>query len=127
MDIIKISAFVFVGMMLTSCIPAFDRHIHTIITVAVCSLVALYVTSYLSPIIIQIKELAFSETYNFDVVFKVLGVGIISRFVSDLAADSGNKALSDIMIFAGKAACLVISLPVFLEVLQIVKELARGL
>ena len=128
MDILKISALILTGTILISCIPAFDKHIRTIITIGVCILVTVYVINYVAPVVGQVKSFAIgAENYNLDIIFKVLGVGIISQFVSDIAADSGNKALAGLMLFAGKAACLVIRLPVFMNALQIIQELVRGI
>ena len=59
---------------------------------------------------------------NFAVIYKALGISIITVFVSDIAADSGNKALSDRMIFAGKAAIIILVMPVFIQVLEIIKR-----
>lgn len=45
-------------------------------------------------------------------IIKVLGVGYITEFCSDIAEDSGNKLLANKIILGGKISILVIALPI---------------
>ena len=89
------------------------------------------------PVIIKIKKsdeylkcLLGGEYTTFDygdysILYKAMGIALVTEIVRDIAADSGNKSLSNQMIFAGKAAILLIALPVYIQVLEILTEILK--
>ena len=123
MDIIKIAAVIVLAVVIVSATPAFDKSVSAIIRLCICVVIMLYITSCITDVINSIRIL--TDEYissDFAVIYKALGISIITVFVSDIAADSGNKALSNRMIFAGKAAIILLAMPVFIQVLEIIKR-----
>lgn len=57
------------------------------------------------------------------ILFKALGISIITQLAADSCSDAGEKAIASKVELAGKVAILVISLPLFEKLLEIVKEL----
>lgn len=51
----------------------------------------------------------------FKIALKVLSVGFITEFVSDLASDFGNSSIASKVVFGGKIAICVLTLPVVKE------------
>ncbi len=51
-------------------------------------------------------------------LLKVMGVGYVTEFCSDLAEDSGNKLLANKIILGGKIAILVIALPIIRVIIE---------
>lgn len=45
-------------------------------------------------------------------ILKVIGVGYITEFTSDLAEDCGNKSVADKVILGGKIAICLLALPI---------------
>ena len=45
-------------------------------------------------------------------IFKVIGVGYITEFCSDIAEESGNKMIANKVIFGGKVAICVMAFPI---------------
>ena len=48
----------------------------------------------------------------FTPIIKVVGVGYITEFVSDIAEESGNKLLSNKIVMSGKIAICLIAMPI---------------
>ncbi len=60
------------------------------------------------------------------VLFKALGLCLITQFSADACRDAGETALAAKAEFAGKVALLVLSLPLFEEITSLALELMQG-
>jgi len=83
----------------------------------VCATLVLFilVVDGLSEIINEFIGLQELANIKFDIVapmLKVVGVGYITEFASDMAEDSGNKSIANKIVFGGKIAICLIALPV---------------
>ena len=58
-------------------------------------------------------------------MLKVLGISLISQLVSDLCRDSGESALASQAEIAGKIIILVVALPLFESVIEIITGLLK--
>lgn len=126
MDILKIAGIILAAVILVSSLPTFDKSISAIISVATCVLVLVYIVNMISPAVETIQDLFINETDNdFSIIFKTMGISLITQFVADVATDSGNKALANQMVFTGKTAIVILALPVFVQVLEIIGQLIK--
>lgn len=126
MEILKIAGIIIVTVILISSIPFYDKNIRNIIMICSCTAVSLYIINSFRNDFIQVKS--FIETIGFgdySILYKAMGIALVTEIVRDIAADSGNKSLSNQMIFAGKAAILLIALPVYIQVLEILTEILK--
>ena len=126
MEILKIDGIIIVTVILISSIPFYDKNIRNIIMIFSCIAVSLYIINSFRNDFIQVKS--FIETIGFgdySILYKAMGIALVTEIVRDIAADSGNKSLSNQMIFAGKAAILLIALPVYIQVLEILTEILK--
>ena len=126
MDILKIAGIIIVTVILISSIPFYDKNIKNIIMIFSCIAISLYIINSFRNDFIQVKS--FIETIGFgdySILYKAMGIALVTEIVRDIAADSGNKSLSNQMIFAGKAAILLIALPVYIQVLEILTEILK--
>jgi len=124
MEIIKISALVIIVVVLINSLPTLSREISIIITFSCCIVVSLYILETVIPAVNYIKNLVNTITFkNFDVIIKAVGVGFVTQFVSDTATDFSNKALANQMIFAGRVCIIIIAMPVFLQIFEILERL----
>jgi len=124
MEIIKIGTVILVTVVIVNCLPTFNKEISTLISFSCCIVILLYIINMVIPAVEQIRNI--SEKISFDgidVVMKAVGVGFVTQFVSDIVTDSGNKALSNQMIFAGRICVLMMAVPVFLQVFRIIEKL----
>ena len=126
MEILKIAGIIIVTVILISSIPFYDKNIRNIIMIFSCIAILLYIINSFRNDFIQVKS--FIETIGFgdySILYKAMGIALVTEIVRDIAADSGNKSLSNQMIFAGKAAILLIALPVYIQVLEILTEILK--
>lgn len=126
MEILKIAGIIIVTVILISSIPFYDKNIRNIIMIFSCIAISLYIVNSFRNDFIQVKS--FIETIGFgdySILYKAMGIALVTEIVRDIAADSGNKSLSNQMIFAGKAAILLIALPVYIQVLEILTEILK--
>ena len=126
MEILKIAGIIIVTVILISSIPFYDKNIRNIIMIFSCIAISLYIINSFRNDFIQVKS--FIETIGFgdySILYKAMGIALVTEIVWDIAADSGNKSLSNQMIFAGKAAILLIALPVYIQVLEILTEILK--
>ena len=126
MEILKIAGIIIVTVILISSIPFYDKNIRNIIMIFSCIGISLYIINSFRNDFIQVKS--FIETIGFgdySILYKAMGIALVTEIVRDIATDSGNKSLSNQMIFAGKAAILLIALPVYIQVLEILTEILK--
>ena len=89
-------------------------------------MVLLYIVKAVVPAVDYIKNIAQRISFDgIDVVMKAIGVGFITQFVADIAVDSGNKSLSNQMIFAGRISVIILSMPVFYQMFEIIGRLTN--
>lgn len=55
----------------------------------------------------------------FKIALKILSVGFVTEFVSDLACDFGNSSIASKVVFGGKIAICVLTLPVVKELVSL--------
>ncbi len=91
------------------------------------SLVILYtVITSIHPLIELVNELSEetgTQSAYIGIMMKALAVCIITRLASECCRDSGEGAIASKIELAGKAAVLLVAVPLFRAVLDIVKGL----
>ena len=88
----------------------------------ILALVLNYLTSVFTTINMVINKTGLNKGI-FSFVMKVVGVGYLTEFAASLCDDCGNGGLADKMLFGGKVVLLVMSLPIIMDILEIVTEL----
>ncbi len=96
------------------------------ISIACGVIILIAAVSLLSPSIQAINDLA--EASGIDgsfarVLLKALAICYITRLAADCCRDAGESAAASKLELAGRAAITAVSLPVFTELAEIVREL----
>lgn len=124
MEFVKIAAVILITVILVSSLPTFSKEISILITISCCIVVLLYTVKEAIPAIKYIQSVANLISFKgLDIVLKAVGIGFVTQFVSDIAIDCNNKALSNQMVFIGRVAILILAMPVFLQVFEIIERL----
>lgn len=71
----------------------------------------------------ELISLSGIEYEKYEILFRCLGIGIVSKIASEACSDCGQGSISSKIDFAGKAAMLYISVPLFSEIIIIIKSL----
>lgn len=124
MEIIKIAMIVLVTVIIVNSIPTFNREITILITFSGCIVVLLYIVNIVVPAVEYVKDTVTKMSFDgMDIVTKAVGIGFITQFVSDISLDFGNKTLSNQMIFAGRVCILILTMPFFYKLFEIIHRL----
>ncbi len=87
------------------------------------------IVSHIQPAIQEINNLltkiGLSGEYGI-ILFKALGICFLVQFISDACKDAGESSLASRVEFCGKIALLLISLPLFENVITIAESLISG-
>ena len=126
MDFIKIALLILFTALTITSLPLNNKSMTFLIALCASVIVLINIINYMSPIITEIKNV-FSDSFfeDISIVFKAMGISLITGFVNDIAADSGNKALANQMVFAGKIAIVALALPVFMHVIELIKQMIK--
>lgn len=96
------------------------------ITIVGSCLVLIFCIDYLSEVIFAVTNLVEKTGINsqlFSSILKIIGIGYLTEFASNLCLDSGNSSMSERVLFAGKIGILVLSLPIITNLLNIIIEI----
>ncbi|MDO4944112.1 MAG: SpoIIIAC/SpoIIIAD family protein [Ruminococcus sp.] len=126
MDIIMISGFCIISAVVCKILESTGREIKTVIILAAACVLLITTADALTDISAQIKNLfdqAELDEQYVKILFKGLGICYITKLTCDFCRDCGENALAGQAELAGKIALLVISLPLFSALIEIVKTL----
>lgn len=59
----------------------------------------------------------------FSVLLKIIGVGYLTEFSASLCADSGNSSIADKIMLGGKIVILILAIPIFISIINIITGL----
>lgn len=97
-----------------------------VLSLAVCTVIILYVTGKLTQIaeaIEKINSYINIDTLYFGILLKMIGITYISEFAADICKDSGHHAVANQIQIFGKLTIMAVSMPVFLNLLDTIAEL----
>ena len=124
MDFIKICLMVLFVVIFVNSLPTFSREISILVTISCCIVVLLYILNKAVPALEYIKNIAeITGLEDIKIIIKAVGIGFLTQFVSDMALDCNNKLLSNQIIFAGRIAVIILSLPVYLKIFEIIERI----
>lgn len=97
------------------------------LAVIACTSVMGFVVISISPVLSFISEMylmcGLDEKYS-SVIFKSVGISYVTKFACDICKDCGENALSTAVEISGKAALMIISLPLLEELADFIKKLS---
>lgn len=129
MDIAAIAGIGILSAVLCLIVRQYKPEMAVGISIACGVLILTAVIAMLAPSVSAITEL--TEAAGLDggyaqILLKALAVCYITQLSADCCRDAGESAIASKIELAGKAAIVVISLPVFTSLAEIVTDLIRG-
>lgn len=97
----------------------------TLLSLAVCAIVCIAVTSILSPVVDflgEIRRLGNLDKGFLTILLKCAGIGFISELAALICSDAGEGALAKAVQLLANAAVLLLSLPLLRQMLTILEE-----
>ncbi len=126
MNIIAIAALAIVAAVLAVMLKQHRPEIATLLSIAAGVLIFLFIAAAAVPVVDKIKEIMDkSEVVSGygGVLIKCLGICLISQMACDTCRDAGETSLAGKAELAGKIAMLLVALPLFDDILDMVIKL----
>ena len=103
-----------------------EKDIGVILCIAVCCMITVSALVYLEPVLEFLRELEGLGNLQGDflgILLKVFGIGLVAEIASTVCADAGNSSLGKTLYSLGSAVILYLSLPVFREMLNLLRRI----
>lgn len=100
------------------------------LTIAGCCMVVLLCITFLQPVLDLVCQLEALGNLNGEMVqilFKVVGIGLVSEIVGMVCTDAGNGSLGKALQMLGTVVILWLSIPVFQALLELIQEILGDL
>jgi len=101
-----------------------------LLTLGACCLVGLVAMRYLEPVLNfaeQFKNLAGMDHELLEVLFKVVGISLVSEMASMICADAGNAALGKMLQMLSTVVILCMSIPLLEKLLELISSIMGGI
>ena len=128
MDILRIIGIALITMVATLVVKQIKAEFSIIVSLAGALVILFMIVDGLSSIVDYFNEIIIRTSINsefFTIILKVVGVGYLTEFASNLCVDGGMKSLADKITISGKIIIVVLSLPIITGLLDIVTEILK--
>ncbi len=126
MSIGALMALVIIAIMLAISIRTINPAISSIISAALCLMIIGICVSRIGAILDSIKgifaNIKLDETYLL-ILLKLIGIAYICEFASGISKDAGYGAVASHIELLGKLTMLMVSLPVFIQVIETIGKI----
>lgn len=127
MDVfIKAASGVLIALVLYLVLAKQGKDISTILTVAVCCMIAAAAVNYLEPVISFFKNLQTVGQLDHEmlnIILKSVGIGVLAEITCLICNDAGNAALGKTLQILAAAVVLWMSVPLFTSLIELVEEI----
>ncbi|MCC8023396.1 MAG: stage III sporulation AC/AD family protein [Clostridiales bacterium] len=123
MSILQIGAVAVVSMLLSVLLKQYKREYAVALQIVTGVVIAFLIIAQLAGIINEVMDLTSSIGLNLSYVqllVKVLGICIVTQFISDLCKDAGESALASQVELAGKVIIVALILPLMRSIISLV-------
>ena len=101
-----------------------------LLSMAVCAMTAMAAAELLEPVtalVDTLESLGGLDGGSVAILFKAVGVGLITDIAAMVCTDSGNASMAKAVGLLGTAAVLWLSIPLFHGLLSLIQEILEGL
>lgn len=126
-NVMLIASLCIIAAVMCRLIGNYNKEQAIMLAVIACTSVMGFVVINISPVLSFISEMylmcGLDEKYS-SVIFKSVGISYVTKFACDICKDCGENALSTAVEISGKAALMIISLPLLEELADFIKKLS---
>lgn len=125
-NLIPICGICVISSILCSLFGGFGKEYSVYIKLAAGAAVLSVIILYISPVtetIYMLYEKSAADNEYLTILFKALGICYITQFTSDICRDCGENTLAVQAELAGKIALMVLALPLFGTLSEIITDL----
>lgn len=126
MSIGALMALIIIAIMFSLSIKSISPSISSLISISLCLIIISICVSRIGAIIKSLKGI--SNYIKIDkayivILLKLIGIAYICEFASGISRDAGYSAVASEIELAGKLTMLMVSLPVFLQVIETIMNI----
>ncbi len=126
MEILKMSAFALVAVVIIVLIKQERKEIGVTISIIATTILAVYAIVQLNDIVNLLFDLISKVGVNakyLEIILKVVGIAYIVELTKDVCVDSGETALGSKVEMAGKIVMVVMTIPIITGVVEVINKL----
>jgi len=126
MEIIKIIAIGIITTIAIMIVKPSKPEIAVLIGLAGSILIFISIVDMISVVLGTFSEIVDKTGVDSDLfgtLLKIIGVGYLTEFSASICADSGNSAISEKILFGGKIVILILAIPIFMSIVDIIASL----
>ena len=126
MEILKMSAFALVAVVIIVLIKQERKEIGVTISIIATTILAVYAIVQLNDIVNLLFDLISKVGVNakyLEIILKVVGIAYIVELTKDVCIDSGETALGSKVEMAGKIVMVVMTIPIITGVVEVINKL----
>ena len=124
------AAMVLVASVLGLVLAKQGKEMTAMLTIGVCCMVMIAAVAFLKPILDLLRQLEVLGKLNSEMVqilFKVVGIGLVSEIAGMICADAGSASMGKALQILGSAVMLWLSIPVFQTLLELIQRIIGGI
>lgn len=129
-DLFKCVACILVASILSVILSSNRKEFSVLLAILVCSLIGITAVTYLSQILSFLKRIELTSNLNgsmITILFKTVGISIVSEIAIMICNDSGNTAFGKVLNVLTTAITLWICMPLFTELLDLMENILQAL
>lgn len=130
MDIlIKSAAGILIAVVMSLILSRQGKEYAVLLVICVCCMVGAASMIYIEKILSFIKSLESIGNLNSEllsVLFKCVGIGLLSEITTTICTDSGNSALGKMLQILSTSVILWLCIPMFTKLLELVQQVLGG-
>ena len=106
------------------------KEMTVMLTIGVCCMVLVAAIAFLKPVLEfmhQLESLGKLNSQMVQILFKVVGIGMVSEISGMICADAGNASMGKALQMLSNAVILWLSIPVFQTLLELIQQIVGGI
>ena len=122
---IKAAAGVLIAVVISLVLSRQSKDFATLLIICVCCMVGVTALVYIEKIIDFIKKLENTGNLNpqlISILFKSVGIGLLTEITTMICSDSGNAAMGKIIQILSTSVILWLCIPLFEQLLELVQQ-----
>lgn len=122
----KISAGILITVILCLLLPKEKAGVSILLCIAVCAMTLTCMSAYLEPLISLFKSLLLLGNLPeelLQILFKVVGIGLLSQICSVICIDAGNQSLAKVLQIVTTAVVLWVCIPLLEQMLELIEDI----
>ena len=123
---LQVAAAVLLAVVLGLMLNKQGKDMGTVLSIAVCCMVAMIAISYLQPVVEflqKLETLGGLDESMVGILLKAVGIGFVAEIAGLICSDAGNSSLGKSIQILGSAVILWLSIPLFNSLIELVQEI----